>query len=91
MTTERTDTVSDLSVVADPVVQVWSKGTAEDGVDERLELALMDSGARLAVRETRNPSGPALLFSRSDWQTFIGAHSTLVDLRDGSDLSPTRT
>jgi hypothetical protein len=81
MTTQPTENVSDLSLVAEPSAPLWSMGTPTDGVDDRLELALLDSGTRMAVREVRNPSGPALLLALSDWQTLIGAQPDQVDLR----------
>jgi len=72
---------SGLTVVSPLVPQVWSTGTDRDGVDERLELARLDSGRRIAVRDARHPIGPALLFNLGDWNSLIGREPDLVDLR----------
>jgi len=26
----------------------------------------------VAIRDSKNPNGPTLLFSRAEWQTFVG-------------------
>jgi hypothetical protein len=81
MTTQRAENISELSLLTDPSVPTWSSGTPDDGVDARLELAVLGSGMQMAVREARNPGGPTLLFSLADWQTLIGTQPDLVDLR----------
>ena len=80
MTSQHTE-ISDLSVVVDPAPQVWSTATADDGLDARLEIARFDAEARVAIRDRRYPSGPALVFSRADWKALLGAETELVDLR----------
>ena len=80
MTSQHTDT-ADLSVTADPAPQVWSTGTPEAGVDARLEIAWLDSETRVAVRDSRYPAGPALVFSRDGWKALLGGEPDLVDLR----------
>jgi hypothetical protein len=37
-----------------------------------LEVALLDGG-RVAVRNSRHPSGPALVFPAAQWAAFTGA------------------
>lgn len=80
MTSQRTDT-ADLSVVADPAPQVWSTGTPDDGLDARLEIARLDAEARIAIRDSRYPGGPALVFSQASWNALLGGRPELVDLR----------
>lgn len=80
MTSQHTD-IDGLSVVADAAPEVWSTATAEDGLDGRFQIARLDAGARVAVRDSRHPSGPALVFSAADWQALVGGEPALVDLR----------
>ena len=80
MTSQHTDT-ADLSVVADPAPQVWLAGAAKDGLDARLEVAWLESEAQVAVRDSRYPTGPALVFSRDGWTALLGGAPELVDLR----------
>ncbi len=61
--------------------QVWSTATAADGLDSRLEIALLDGETRIAIRDSRYPSGPALVFSRDSWTALLGGEPELVDLR----------
>ena len=80
MTSHHTD-ISDLSVVAEPAPQVWFTATAEDGLDGRLEIARLDAGTRVAVRDSRFPGSPALVFTAADWSALLGRGPELVDLR----------
>jgi Domain of unknown function (DUF397) len=80
MTSQHTD-ISDLSVVAEPAPQVWLSATTEAGLDGRLEIARLDSGRRVAVRDSRFPGSPALLFTAAGWQALLGPAPELVDLR----------
>lgn len=81
MTTQRSDKVTDLSVVIDPATTTWVSGRTHEGLDDRLEIAVLEPGDRIAVRDAANPGGPALVFSRADWQGLLGTRPTLVDLR----------
>ena len=85
MNTQQTD-VSDLALLAGSPQQ-WAAGTPKDGVDERVELARISAAARVAVRDARYPTGPALLFELPDWQALIGGPD-LVDLRTVDLRSP---
>jgi hypothetical protein len=83
MTNQRSD-ISDLSVIETPPAaqaRVWSPGAAEDGIDERVELAQLDASEQVAVRDAQHPSGPALLFSRDSWNALLGQEPAVVDLR----------
>ena len=35
-------------------------------------VEVADTGDRCAVRDSKNPEGPVLVFGRSDWDAFIG-------------------
>lgn len=49
----------------------WHKSTlsGSDGTD-CVETARLSGGHR-AVRDSKNPTGPALIFTPTDWNTFI--------------------
>jgi uncharacterized protein DUF397 len=80
MTSQHTD-ISDLSVVTDQAPQVWFSGTENEGLDARLEIAYLDARTRVAVRDSRHPTGPALIFTAEDWNALLGVQTDLVDLR----------
>ncbi|MFF5212932.1 DUF397 domain-containing protein [Streptosporangium sp. NPDC000396] len=59
-------TIRELGVV------VWRKSSLSgDNGGECVEVAEL-SGGRRAVRDSKNPTGPALVFSPSEWAAFIG-------------------
>lgn len=80
MTSQHTD-ISDLSVVAEPALQVWSSASPDDGLDPRLEIARLETGTRVAVRDSRHPTAPALMFTQDAWSALLGGEPELVDLR----------
>jgi hypothetical protein len=80
MTSQHTD-MSDLSVIAEPALQVWSSGSEKHGLDARLEVTRLDSEARVAVRDSRYPTGPALVFTEAGWNDLLTDQIDLVDLR----------
>ena len=80
MTSQHTD-IAELSVVLDPAPQVWTTGTADDGLDARLEIARLDGDTRIAVRDSRFPGAPALVFTNDSWTALFGGKPALVDLR----------
>ncbi|MFK0264185.1 DUF397 domain-containing protein [Streptomyces angustmyceticus] len=47
----------------------WVKASASDGRDDCFELA--DLGDSVAVRNSRDPQGPALIFTRSELAAFV--------------------
>ncbi|MBT0770483.1 DUF397 domain-containing protein [Kineosporia sp. J2-2] len=81
MTTQRSGKVTDLRVAIDPATTTWVPGRSQEGLDDRLEVAVLEPGDRVAVRDTANPAGPALVFSSAEWQGLLSGRPSLVDLR----------
>jgi hypothetical protein len=48
---------------------VWRKSTFSNAVGECVEVADLDSGHR-AVRDSKNPTGPALTVTADQWSAF---------------------
>jgi len=47
----------------------WRKSTRCGESGSCVEVALAEDG--IAMRESRNPNGPVLRFSRPEWGTFV--------------------
>ncbi|MYQ73977.1 DUF397 domain-containing protein [Streptomyces sp. SID4934] len=47
----------------------WVKATASDGRDECVELA--QAGENVAMRNSRDPEGPALVFTKAEMVAFF--------------------
>ncbi|MEV7778501.1 DUF397 domain-containing protein [Kitasatospora sp. NPDC088351] len=47
----------------------WTKSSASAGEHECVEIAVLPGGAR-AVRDSKNPDRPALLFTEAEWHAF---------------------
>jgi len=56
----------------------WFKSTRSAGGAKCVEVAWLDSG-RVGVRDSKNPTGPALVFSPAEWDAFT-ANMTTSDL-----------
>ncbi|MBO0856019.1 MAG: DUF397 domain-containing protein [Nocardia sp.] len=54
----------------------WFKSSRSGGGKDCVEVAHLDQGF-VGVRDSKNPGGPALVFSGGEWDTFTSA------LRDG--------
>ncbi len=50
---------------------VWRKSRRSNPSGNCVEIAMLAGGA-VAVRNSRHPDGPALVFTRSDWDAFLG-------------------
>jgi hypothetical protein len=61
--------------MADLSQAVWRKST-RSGFDGCVEVALVE-GPRVAVRHSKDRTGPVLTFSRAEWEAFVGG------VRDG--------
>jgi hypothetical protein len=48
----------------------WSKSSRSSGTGQCVEVARNLPGI-VAVRDSKNPDGPKLLFSRAHWQIFL--------------------
>ena len=48
----------------------WRKST-KSGPSGCVEVAILPDGDR-AVRHSKDPSGPALIFTLAEWEAFIG-------------------
>ncbi|GAA1330114.1 DUF397 domain-containing protein [Pseudonocardia xinjiangensis] len=50
---------------------VWRKSSKSGASGNCVEVAVLDSGD-FAVRNSRHPAGPALVFTRAEWSAFLG-------------------
>ena len=49
----------------------WFKSSRSGGSKECVEVAFLGDGLT-GVRDSKNPSGPALVFAASEWDAFVG-------------------
>ena len=49
----------------------WFKSTKSDATRECVEVAFLDGGM-VGVRDSKNPTGPALVFTPGEWDAFAG-------------------
>ncbi|NNH71302.1 DUF397 domain-containing protein [Nocardia uniformis] len=48
----------------------WFKSSYSQGISECMEVAWLPGG-EVGVRDSKNPSGPALVFALGEWDAFI--------------------
>ncbi|WP_282778055.1 MULTISPECIES: DUF397 domain-containing protein [unclassified Nocardia] len=53
----------------------WFTSSHSQGGGECVEVAFLDDGV-VGVRDSKNPTGPALIFTASEWSAFTTRVST---------------
>jgi hypothetical protein len=53
----------------DPAGATWRTSRRSGGQGNCVEVA--DTPAAVGVRDSKDPSGPVLVFARSQWQAFV--------------------
>lgn len=48
----------------------WRKATHSQGNGDCVEVAVLD-GRRIAIRDSENPVGPALVMTAGQWRAFL--------------------
>ena len=58
----------------------WRKSTWSAGAGECVEVACLDGGG-VGVRDSKDPEGPTLAFTRAEWAAFLrGVHGDEFEL-----------
>ena len=53
----------------------WFKSSYSQGTSECVEVAWLSDGG-VGVRDSKNPTGPALVFAPAEWDSFMtGVHN----------------
>jgi len=55
----------------------WRKSSHSSGDGQCVEVARLDLDQAVAVRDSKNPNGPKLIFTRYEWASFTNG------MRDG--------
>jgi hypothetical protein len=50
---------------------VWRKSTRSGASNQSVEVAVNIPGV-IAVRDSSDPAGPALIFTPAEWEAFVG-------------------
>lgn len=67
-------------VVVDLTSAKWFKSTESSNDGSCVEVAFVDS--LIAVRDSKNPEGPKLIFTKKEWRAFLsGAKASEFDLK----------
>ena len=59
-----------MSGVVDLSGSSWRKSTRSAQEGNCVEVAFFDAG--VAVRDSKDPNGPALVFTPAEWEAFVG-------------------
>ncbi|MFI5780494.1 DUF397 domain-containing protein [Nocardia sp. NPDC051570] len=57
----------------------WFKSSRSSGGKECVEVAFLTDG-HVGVRDSKNPTGPALLFTPDEWDAFTTSVTTDIHL-----------
>ncbi|WP_433726141.1 DUF397 domain-containing protein [Nocardia sp. CA-129566] len=60
----------------------WFKSSHSESAAQCVEVAWLDGG-KVGVRDSKNPTGPALVFTPSEWDAFTAG------AKDGEFTRPT--
>jgi hypothetical protein len=52
------------------VAAVWRKSSRSNGQGACVEAASVGEGRRIAIRDSKDPSGPALVITPAAWRSF---------------------
>lgn len=58
----------------------WRKSTRSSASRDCVEVAFLDGG-QIGVRDSKNPAGPALVFTPGEWSAFTAGWSTANSCR----------
>jgi len=56
---------------ADAAMPIWRKSSRSGGGENCVEAARTDDG--VMVRDSKNPAGPRLAFTRAEWKRFLAS------------------
>jgi hypothetical protein len=62
------------------VATVWRKSRRSNGQGDCVEVAALDEGQQVAVRDSKDPAGPALVVGPGEWRSFIARVKTGVGI-----------
>ena len=57
--------------MTNPTFTTWHKSSHSSGGDNCVEVAFAPDGA-VGIRDSKNPGGPVLAFTSSEWKAFRG-------------------